>query len=280
MFEQIKALLSAVGSEKSTVIPITDENELKKIINEDYSEAFNNFKSANTIFRGSKKYTQNCLAVKYSPGIRVSQNTSNIYTKLLSDIFPSWSKFPKRNRSIIASFNSNIAKFYGNDVNKELYIVFPKNGTKIAICPGNDIWFSFSDNGSFDDLTYFNDEFIKTASDVLNISSNEIKEAFSSVSNAKALTILDSLDKEFLEMCKINKIYNNLLNDYYQEWKKDNELYYSDYLEKIFFNNSGFQIKTVSEIQTNGRSEIWFEGTALFLPMDSFLEEFYKIKLF
>jgi hypothetical protein len=81
-------------------------------------------------------------------------------------------------------------------------------------------------------------------------------------------------------MCKINKIYNNLLNDYYQEWKKDNELYYSDYLEKIFFNNSGFQIKTVSEIQTNGRSEIWFEGTALFLPMDSFLEEFYKIKLF
>lgn len=275
MFEQIKALLSAVGSEKSTVIPITDENELKKIINEDYSEAFNNFKSANTIFRGSKKYTQNCLAVKYSPGIRVSQNTSNIYTKLLSDIFPSWSKFPKRNRSIIASFNLENASEYGLE-----HIVLPKNGAKIAICPDTDIWYSFSDNGSFNELYNFNNEFVRTASYVLKKPSKQIEAAFIKDSNDDVINILNELNAKFLEMCKNNNIINSLLQDYFDEWISNPSLLYSDYLENIFFDNSRFKLQKISDLKSNGISEVWFESPSIFIPVCSeFLLESLNISI-
>lgn len=265
MFKQINTLLAAAGSEKSIVKHINSEKELFDIIRVNYFEAFNKSKENNTIFRGAKNYTEDCIAVEITPGKRLSQNTPNIYTKLLSDVFPLWSKFPKRNRSIIASFNPNLAKFYG----EILYIVLPKNGSQIAICPRNDIWVSFKEYSSFTDLSQFNTEFVRTVSSVLGISINDIKQAFSEDSNDKVLNILTNLDKELLVLCENNKIHNNLINDYYKEWQKNNNLLYSEYLENIFFNNSKFKIQNISDLKSNGISEVWFENSSLLIPLES-----------
>ncbi len=262
-----KVVLSASRSKATMSVkkPINSEEELKKLLETDYSEAYNKAKNGDIIYRGADNYTKNCLAIEYIPGKRISESTTNIYTKLLSDIFPSWSKFPKRNRSIIASFNPNLAKFYG----EILYIVLPKNGSQIAICPRNDIWVSFKEYSSFTDLSQFNTEFVRTVSSVLGISINDIKQAFSEDSNDKVLNILTNLDKELLVLCENNKIHNNLINDYYKEWQKNNNLLYSEYLENIFFNNSKFKIQNISDLKSNGISEVWFENSSLLIPLES-----------
>lgn len=72
---------------------------------------------------------------------RTSSNTMNYYT-LWFDNHSSWSKFPKRSKSIICSTSRNDAKDYG-----QLYRVFPKPGSLIGICPARDIWISFSSIG-------------------------------------------------------------------------------------------------------------------------------------
>ena len=71
------------------------------------------------IYRGAKKYDDSSefLGLLYTPGKRISENTSNVYTKLLSDIFKSWQKFPKRNKSVIDSFNINTSQQWICNIN-------------------------------------------------------------------------------------------------------------------------------------------------------------------
>lgn len=86
--------------------------------------------------------------------------TINFANVFLSNI-TTWSEFPKRNKSIVATTNRNFAGNYGN-----VYCVFPVNGTKIAICSNEDFWYSFSktlneiDINSIDDFNLFIVEFI------------------------------------------------------------------------------------------------------------------------
>lgn len=61
----------------------------------------------------------------------------NTYT-LMMDNIPSFKKFPKRSKSIIMTNDNREAEGRG-----ESYVVFPKDGSKIAIAPKNDIWWSF-----------------------------------------------------------------------------------------------------------------------------------------
>ncbi len=275
MFKQINTLLAAAGSEKSIVKHINSEKELFDIIRVNYFEAFNKSKENNTIFRGAKNYTEDCIAVEITPGKRLSQNTPNIYTKLLSDVFPSWSKFPKRNRSIIASFNLETASEYGLG-----HIVLPKNGAKIAICPDTDIWYSFKENGPFEELPQFNYEFVRTAAYVLKKPLTYIKEAFVQDSNDDAINILNELDIKFLEMCKNKQILNYLMKDYYEKWLINPSLLYSEYLENIIFNSSKFKIQNISNLKSNGISEVWFESSSIFIPVCSeFLLESLNISI-
>ncbi len=261
-----KVVLSASRSKATMSVkkPINSEEELKKLLETDYSEAYNKAKNGDIIYRGADNYTKNCLAIEYIPGKRISESTTNIYTKLLSDIFPSWSKFPKRNRSIIASFNLENASEYGLE-----HIVLPKNGAKIAICPDTDIWYSFSDNGSFNELYNFNNEFVRTAAYVLKKPSKQIENAFIKETNDDVINLLNELNIKFLEMCKNNNIINSLMQDYFDEWVSNPSLLYSDYLENVFFNNSRFKIQNISEIQSDDNSEVWFEGPSIFIPVDS-----------
>ncbi len=67
--------LNENSANKRTII--TDEDELISLFKSDYSEALNQHKQGNNIYRGAKYYLYgyNDLAVMASPGIRVSQDS-------------------------------------------------------------------------------------------------------------------------------------------------------------------------------------------------------------
>lgn len=70
---------------------------------------------------------------------RRSRNTYNYYT-LVMDNDPAWGIFPKRSQSLIceSSFQRGMSG---------LFLVIPEDGTKIGVCPNQDIWGSMYDSG-------------------------------------------------------------------------------------------------------------------------------------
>jgi hypothetical protein len=112
----------------------------------DYVVAFERFAKGYRIYRGLRGFNKEYAVVKPSRTIRTSKNTKNIYTALMGCL-PSWQKWPDRARSVICSNETMKASSYMNpwsDPSGGLYVVLPKNNGRIAICPSDDIWNSFS----------------------------------------------------------------------------------------------------------------------------------------
>ncbi len=129
-------------------------------------------------------------------------------------------------------------------------------------------------------MPQFNYEFVRTAAYVLKKPLTYIKEAFVQDSNDDAINILNELDIKFLEMCKNKQILNYLMKDYYEKWLINPSLLYSEYLENIIFNSSKFKIQNISNLKSNGISEVWFESSSIFIPVCSeFLLESLNISI-
>src|SRR5882762_7031765 len=94
-----------------------------------------------TIYRGLNGHEENILYVDPTNYTRRSANTDNYYT-LLMDNLPSWSKFPKRSKSLICTTDSDNADTYGQ-VKGSVYVVLPLGNPIIACCDGEDLWDSF-----------------------------------------------------------------------------------------------------------------------------------------
>lgn len=151
---------------RNRYIYLDNIEDIKKALSlPEYSQAVEAHKDGVGIYRGHPSMNDYFGAI-VTPGTRISQNTSNIYTRLFSDILPSWRNFPKRNKSVICTNNKETAEVYGGE---NYFYIFPKNNTKIAIADGTDIWYSFNygkferymPNISFNGLTAFNEEFIE-----------------------------------------------------------------------------------------------------------------------
>lgn len=113
-----------------------DPAKVIELINTRFSSAFDAALNNKLILRGTS--LKGACSV-LTPGTRVSQNTSNIYTILMSNILPGWKDYPKRNRSFICTNDKSKANKYRS----QTYLMLPCNNSRIAICPENDIWFSF-----------------------------------------------------------------------------------------------------------------------------------------
>ncbi len=299
MFDKINTLLSAAKT-KSTKRLIIDMDELINLVKpgSDYSEAYDKAKRRDFIYRGANQYGDNYLAVEYTPGKRISENTSNIYTKLLSDIFPSWKKFPKRNRSTVATFSYDKATGYSGTI----YIVLPKNGTEIAICPTNDFWLGFTDYlpKTIYDLGRFNyylaflmgtickfsgTSFIeKTDVEEIFLNSNvKVKELFkkfdeginilvgktiNEINSSSSDEIFEYMFEKSDLSFELSRYEKNILKDYINYYfQKNRKTNFLSFLENKIFNNSNFKIQEISQIESNNESEVWFEGTSLFIPI-------------
>lgn len=115
----------------------TEEEIVKALELPEYSEAVAAFRKGKRIYRGDKSQEEH-LGMFITPGIRVSQNTSNIYTKLMSELLPSWRKYPRRDRCVVCANDISVAAHYG-----QVFSIFPQNGANIGLCSSSDIWDSF-----------------------------------------------------------------------------------------------------------------------------------------
>jgi hypothetical protein len=106
----------------------------------DFSTAVNLYNANIRFYRGIETREE---AFIQHPRHRRSISKSNIHTILLSEILPSWSKYPKRNNSIIFSASPETAKQYVPDENSGLYAVFPEEGAQLGISPTSDIGNAF-----------------------------------------------------------------------------------------------------------------------------------------
>lgn len=91
------------------------------------------------LWRGNKDNVKGSRISIFTPGIRKSANTNNLYTIMLSNI-PS--DLPPRNRSFICSTDYKKAHDY-SDGPGATYMVVPLvdwSGNYIAMCPDADIW--------------------------------------------------------------------------------------------------------------------------------------------
>jgi hypothetical protein len=131
--------------------PLT-KDELTELLRTDYSSAYKKFLENKIMFRGVNDSTKN-LVGQYGllkPGFRISQYARyNLYTRLFSDILPSWKGYPPRNRSFICSTSTSYAAQFassesgGPPTMANVYAVLPKNGAVIGVCPDVDLWWSF-----------------------------------------------------------------------------------------------------------------------------------------
>lgn len=131
---------------------IKDIKELKQLLKTDYSSAYKKYLDGKGIFRGVHYNVPEQIG-KYSilkPGLKASENTQyNLYTRLFSDILPSWKDYPPRNRSFICTSSTNKALGFTSLLvtidlwENNIYAILPKNGADIGVCPASDLWLSF-----------------------------------------------------------------------------------------------------------------------------------------
>ena len=263
-------LAATSGSNKNTKILISSKEELASIVKKDYTDALRFLKTVATnrpgefesgFFRGAKVYNaENGLLIK--PGIRISENASNLYTILMSDILQSWQKYPKRNKSHICTNSSNVASTYGT-----LYMVLPKNNTNIGVCITSDIWYSF--NTKYRDVApEISKEIVKVLAAVLQ-KKIDIKVFWDAQKTIELFEEFDSnISKINLEAVKnnLNGIAKEIFVDLITEKSS-----FLKFIENNVFNTDRFELVNIKNFSDYYESrEFWFEDTALYIEEENF----------
>lgn len=130
---------------------VGSDDELKQLLDTEYSVAYNKYLNGKGMFRGvhdriKKQIGKYCIL---KPGNRTAFFTkNNLYTRLFSGILPSWREYPPRNKCFICTSSTGKAlslagSSYRNDELYELYVVLPKNNASICVCPRSTIQLAF-----------------------------------------------------------------------------------------------------------------------------------------
>lgn len=133
---------------------VGSDDELKQLLDTEYSVAYNKYLNGKGMFRGvhdriKKQIGKYCIL---KPGNRTAFFTkNNLYTRLFSGILPSWREYPPRNKCFICTSSTGKAlslagssyRTYRNDELYELYVVLPKNNASICVCPRSTIQLAF-----------------------------------------------------------------------------------------------------------------------------------------
>ena len=254
---------------------IEDIDEIKEVLaRPEYSQAVEAYKNGHRIYRGQKRQEEH-LAALVTPGIRRSKDGSNFYTRLMSDILPSWNEYPKRNKSAICA---NVPEITEDYVINYPFVIFPRNNTKIGICALWDIWYSFP---FLEEKTNCNlDVFTRTVIQFLSFVIHETEWSINQTFLADSTENIVSLFRlaEIICQTKISKSeFENLLNnndilfpethlELYNKAKQGKLLQYFSYLLNPEKNN--FKLVTINEVPKNNQHELWFEGQHLMIRED------------
>lgn len=231
------------------------EDELITLCEGEFDEAFKRGLDGYFIFKGLTGPMVENDVLKLEPvKDRRSANTKNYYTLWINHN-EHWASFPTR--SVIASANHNYAMVYG-----KVYVILPKNGTDIAICPSNDFWASFDENYP---PNYINrvTHILLTNTEIIDYDTNtysELLEAFDKFDNLDSDVKRDLIDEYTVLSSEYNKI---ILNDGLRAFY---ERYYT---------NDDFSIQKISSYNEVNNREVWFDNEFLAIEY-SFAETFFS----
>jgi len=242
---------------------IEDIDGLKSLLTGDYSDATEALLDGKVIYKGIKtnhlKYRDSKSGVQYNVlkplKDRKSKNTTNTYTLWLNN-HPTWEQYP--NRNVICSLSSHVAGKYGTT-----YIILPKNGTKIGVCPERDFWLSFNDiDGGVVDpsmLNYITNKIFT----YIHVYENYKVDPSSYTKTIDAFKYIDDNLDNLLSQPEFSKIIdenfkNNgvLINTLYD--KGITALY------EMFYNPTAFEVVDTKNIPF-GDNEVWFDNDFLIL---------------
>lgn len=200
------------------------KDEAQALFETDYSEAYN---CKQRIYRGIKSSSSNIFLYSTPLTARIPLEGGEIYNKLFS-LAKANKRYPSRYKSIICTTSQPKALSFG-----DVYVVYPKNGTKIAICPKPDIWLIKP--------KYFKGYYLDLSESMNFLADLAEEEKIMSLSN----------------ITELNKIII----------KNNPEITPSDLgnPESCFsFNELGFKLKNIDDFDTGSTSnELWFEGNAI-----------------
>lgn len=247
------------GRGKSFDYP-NDKDKIIDVIKMHCRKALNDVKKGYIIYRGMD-FQGSMYIIDPKKGTRKSANTPNYYTWII-DNDKRWKDYPKRSKSIICTTSKRKSGVYGNK-----YIVFPYDGSKIGVCPEDDIWDSFKNTfGSLLYLGQVNRE-LTVLSRKASIG-NKIPDTYS-----KFLDMLDTLRKH------MKWVHENWLDlpiydkeDYgeinlWRIW--DQKTPFDEWLISKFDPeaNDFFVAKSLSEVFSKGKKdkEVWTDGKSVLI---------------
>ena len=235
---------------------IIDMDEMRMFFHKNYVE------EDTLIYRGIEDVSDRAVYfVKPKEHTRVSRNTANYYT-LLIDNSPRWSKYPKRSKSIICSTSRETADLYG-----KVFVVIPKKGSSIGICPDNDIWASFSKI----DLANFG----YVLNDIFNNTPNCIKNPNTIHELLKNFEIFDNYIKnisnnwsELDKFIKIDKTINSNFVSSLIDAILDENMKTIDFIEDTLDpEKNGFGLSKAGSFRIHGDYEVWTDGESMLIPL-------------
>ena len=259
------------------------------LFNGNYDEAIKAYRNNKRLYRGDWR-NENKKFAEVIPGIRKSEYTSNIYTRLFSGLLPSWEKYPPRNKSVICTNDINKATRYSAHITKNkdtvnYFVILPQNGTKIAVCPADDIWKSFKYATQTVSARFGIQELASEIPCILTTYANGQKfneriykrmtKMFESESDEKLLEYFIEAEENIRE---------NYSESYLDRYKKhERDIYYFVVKAVLkgtgiieFFNNllspnkNGFSLVNVNKIPTidSDSCEMWFSAKYLMIRND------------
>lgn len=228
-----------------------------------------------SIFRGVRELHAQIPAafVKPSEYTRRSANTTNYYTTLLDNL-PSWQKYPKRSKSIICTTDFDRAEGYS--YNKNTFYVFPAEGSKVGICPQNDIWKSFKefDYENWEDLSIFN----ISMNSLLKIYGNLTKNYYVDDSNYNAmLEAFDYITEHKQKIYDAAEILSkdvwygrNIILDVWKRPRFKTQTFF-DFINKSLLNPdyNDFKLQTYNNnFIAQDEKELWTDGDSVLINYD------------
>lgn len=256
--------------------------EFKNLLSTDYSEAYKKWKAEIYLFRGTSSIKMKTFKVFQPIKNRKSVNILNLYNPIINE-HPSWNKFPDRN--VICANDDWTTENFGKS-----YYIFPKNGTLLGFCDGEDIWHCF-------DIPYeiFEgmEDFSSTLAEMIKPNIKKQDKWEMNPLNLKELKdFCGVIEKRYFESKwnrkKSNDIKSNEKEMTKNVWEKFNEAFYEYlvekkmslfdvFIKKIFRVNKLFNTTEIKNFKKNDKiCEVWFDSEYLLIDR-TFMETYDEI---
>lgn len=234
------------------VVPGSYADVIKNAVPE-YGDAIRCASQGTVLYRAVKLPMTKSYLVDPRTATRKSTNEHNHHTILMSDILPSWAKYPRRDKSLCCTNSEYVALNYG----RQVFVTLPHNGTTLAVAPLGDMWESFSTTNLENLAWAIIDAVSKT------MPTDSYKAARYHADHLETLIDISSI----LEIVGVRANKAELT-----EWLDSHNLTatFDKYLNP---ESNGFKLINISELPSiNKRShEVWFSAPAILIPDDQFI---------